>query len=316
MTSINNNYKENENNNIKEIKEQNNHKKIIEKIIKLHEDNLNKINIKIIKEEYEKLKNLHEQKMKEISLLFEKTESSSLLNKDNNIFGIKKDSKENNKEITENEIKINIKDDLVNMNIYNGKNEDKNINKKRKRKNNEDKIYINSNKITKKIRISILNAIIRFINKKLKIDFNNNLGIGINLKQFLQINKKDLSHSKINFDKEFLRKTLKEILSFNISEKYSNYIPTHNKNLVNYLLNLDNKGENYKKLFELTFLDCIEYIRGTKYINILNGLDKIDDLIKYVKYIDEDEMENFKHYLLNYESILEGKRARNSKKYK
>ena len=311
MTSINNNYKENENNNIKEIKEQNNHKKIIEKIIKLHEDNLNKINIKIIKEEYEKLKNLHEQKMKEISLLFEKTESSSLLNKDNNIFGIKKDSKENNKEITENEIKI--KDDLVNMNIYNEKNEDKNINKKRKRKNNEDKIYINSNKITKKIRISILNAIIRFINKKIKIDFNNNLGEGINLKHFLQISKRELSHSKINFDKEFLRKTLKEILSFNISEKYSNYIPTHNKNLVNYLLNLDNKGENYEKLFELTFLDCIEYIRGTKYINILDGLDKINDIIKYEKYIDEDEMENFKHYLLNYESILYGKRPRNSK---
>jgi len=308
MTSINNNYKENENNNIKEIKEQNNHKKIIEKIIKLLEENLNKINIKINKEEYEKLKNLHEQKMKEISLLFEKTESSSLLNKDNNIFGIKKDSKENNKEI------INIKDDLGNINIYNEKNEDKNINKKRKRKNNEDKIYINSNKITKKIRISVLNAIIRFINKKLKIDFNNNLGIGINLKHFLQISKRELSHSKINFDKEFLRKTLKEILSFNISEKYSNYIPTHNKNLVNYLLNLDNKGENYKKLFELTFLDCIEYIRGTKYINILNGLDKIDDIIKYEKYIDEDEMENFKYYLLNYESILERKRARNSKK--
>ena len=64
----------------------------------------------------------------------------------------------------------------------------------------------------------------------------------------------------------------------------------------------------------MTFLDCIEYIRGTKYINILNGLDKIDDIIKYEKYIDEDEMENFKHYLLNYESILYGKKTRNSKK--
>ena len=61
-------------------------------------------------------------------------------------------------------------------------------------------------------------------------------------------------------------------------------------------------------------LDCIEYIRGTKYINILDGLDKIDDIVKYVKYIDEDEMENFKHYLLNYESILYGKIARNLKK--
>ena len=301
MTSINHN-------NLKDKISHEEYMKILE--------NLQEENMKKIKEEYE-------QKMKEISLSFEKTESSSLLNKDNNILIIKKDIKENNKEINENNnigiikeediFKIN-KDEFNNINISNEKNEDNNLNKKRKRNNNKN--YFNSDKIIKKIRVSILNAIIRFINKKIEIDFNNNLGIGINLKQFLQINKKDLSHSKINFDKEFLRKTLKEILSFNISEKYSKYIPTHNKNLVNYLLNLDNKGENYKNLFELTFLDCIEYIRGTKYINILDGLDKIDDIIKYEKYIDEDEMENFKHYLLNYESILIGKKARNSKKYK
>ena len=277
-------------------------------------ENLQEENMKKIKEEYE-------QKMKEIFLSFEKTESFIILNKDNNILIIKKDTKENNKEINENNnigiikeediFKIN-KDEFNNINISNEKNEDNNLNKKRKRNNNKN--YFNSDKIIKKIRVSILNAIIRFINKKIEKDFNNYLGIGISMKQFLQISKKDLSHSKINFDKEFLRKTLKEILSFNISEKYSNYIPTHNKNLVNYLLNLDNKGENYKKLFELTFLDCIEYIRGTKYIDILDGLNKIDDLIKYEKYIDEDEMENFKHYLLNYESILIGKKARNSKK--
>ena len=299
MTSINHN----------NLKDKISHEEYMKILENLHEENMKKI-----KEEYE-------QKIKEIFLSFEKTESFIILNKDNNILIIKKDTKENNKEINENNnigiikeediFKIN-KDEFNNIIISNEKNEDNNLNKKRKRNNNKN--YFNSDKIIKKIRVSILNAIIRFINKKIEIDFNNNLGIGINLKQFLQISKKDLSHSKINFDQEFLRKTLKEILSFNISEKYSNYISTHNKNLVNYLLNLDNKDENYKKLFELTFLDCIEYIRGTKYINILDGLDKIDDLIKYVKYIDEDEMENFKHYLLNYESILIGKKARNSKK--
>jgi len=299
MTSINYN----------NLKDKINHEEYMKILENLYEENMKKI-----KEEYE-------QKMKEFSLLFEKTESSFILNKDNNILIIKKVTKENNKEINENNnigiikeediFKIN-KDEFNNINIYNEKNEENNLNKKRKRNNNKN--YINSDKIIKKIRVSILNAIIRFINKKIEKDFNNYLGIGISMKQFLQISKKDLSHSKINFDKEFLRKTLKEILSFNISDKYSKYIPTHNKNLVNYLLNLDNKSEHYKKLFELTFLDCIEYIRGTKYINILNGLDKIDDIIKYEKYIDEDEMENFKYYLLNYESILERKRARNSKK--
>ena len=298
MTSINHN----------NLKDKISHEEYMKKLENLHEENMKKI-----KEEYE-------QKMKEIFLSFEKTESFIILNKDNNILIIKKDIKENNKEINENNnigiikeediFKIN-KDEFNNINISNEKNEDNNLNKKRKRNNNKN--YFNSDKIIKKIRVSILNAIIRFINKKIEIDFNNNLGIGINLKQFLQISKRELYHTKIIFDQEFLSKTLKEIFSINISEKYSNYIPTHNKNLVNYLLNLDNKGENYKKLFELTFLDCIEYIRGTKYINILDGLDKIDDIIKYEKYIDEDEMENFKHYLLNYESILYGKTARNSK---
>ena len=88
---------------------------------------------------------------------------------------------------------------------------------------------------------------------------------------------------------------------------------THNIELVQ---NLINKGEDYKKIFELTFLDCIEYIRGTKNIDILDGLDKIDDILKLEKDIDENDKENFRYCMTNYKDIIEGKKGRNSKKNK
>ena len=81
------------------------------------------------------------------------------------------------------------------------------------------------------------------------------------------------------FDKEILQKSLKTFLSLDISPKYTNYILSHNKDLIEYLMN-ENKGKDYDKIFDLSLLDCIEYIRWTKYINILNGLGTIDDIIK------------------------------------
>ena len=66
----------------------------------------------------------------------------------------------------------------------------------------------------------------------------------------------------------------------------------------------------------MTFLDCMEHIRGTKNIDILNGLDKIDDILKLEKDIDENDKENFRYCMTNYKDIIEGKKGRNSKKIK
>ena len=116
-------------------------------------------------------------------------------------------------------------------------------------------------------------------------------------------------------NKKILFKNLEEILATNISEKYTNYIPTHNIELIQDLI--INKGEDYKKIFELTFLDCVEYIRGTKNIDILDGLDKIDDIIKIEEQkMDKDEIENFVDFIMDYENIIDRKKGRNSKNQK
>ena len=279
------------------------------------------------------LEKYNKEKTENNSSSTQKTESSTQLNKDEETEN-KKDSNENNKENTdliildkqieninieenkEIEIKINNNDtnNINTSNILKENNEDKNLNKKRNRDKNINNKKINFDKILRRIKSGVLNAIIRFINHKIEIDYNYDIGKGACIKQLLSINKKEYSHTKVDENKKFLFKNLEEILATNISEKYTNYIPTHNIELIQDLI--INKGEDYKKIFELTFLDCMEHIRGTKNIDILNGLDKIDDILKLEKDIDENDKENFRYCIMNYKDIIEGKKGRNSKKTK
>jgi len=191
------------------------------------------------------------------------------------------------------------------------------LNKKRKENSkNEHQCQFASDYIIKKIRIMILNAIIKFINEKLKIFFNNDLGKGICIKQLLPINKTILSHSSVEYDKEFLNKKLKEILS-SISNKYTNALNTKNKDLIQDLINLEDKGKYFQELFDLSFLDCLKHISGTKYSDLLNDLPNIDNiLIQDKKNINEKEINNYKDIINNYELIIEHKKARNKKKPK
>ena len=191
------------------------------------------------------------------------------------------------------------------------------LNKKRKANNkNEHQSQFASDNIIKKIRIMILNAIIKFINEKIKIFLNNDLGKGICIKQLLPINKTILSHSSVEYDKEFLNKKLKEILS-SISNKYTNALNTKNKYLIQDLINSEDKGKYFQELFNLSFLDCLKHIRGTKYSDLLNDLPNIDNiLIQDKKNINEKEINNYKYIINNYELIIEHKKARNKKKPK
>ena len=280
------------------------------------------------------LEKYNKEKTENNSSSTQKTESSTQLNKDEEIEN-KKDSNENNKENTdliildkqieninieeseEIESKINNNNDIININTPNipeEKSDDTNLNKKRNRDKNINNKKINFDKILRRIKMSILDAIIRFINHKIEIDYNYDIGKGICEKKILSIDKKELTHSKVEENKNFLLKNLKDILATNISKKYTNYKKTHNIELIQKLIN---KGEDYKKIFELTFLNCVEYIRGTKNISILDGLDKIDDIIKIEEQkMDKDEIENFVDFIMDYENTLDRKIGRNSKNKK
>ena len=244
-----------------------------------------------------------------------KLENSTLIKETTTLFfnQLNKDGKTEPEEVFKDDNKI-IYDKIINDN----KKEDKEFLNKKRKTNNKDEHYnkFSSDSIVKKIRILILNSIFKFINEKIKILFNNDIGKGIFRKILLPINKSNLFHSSVEYDKEFLNKKLKEIFS-SISDKFTNYLNTKNKDLIEYLINLENKGKYFQELFELSFLDCLEHIRGTKNSEILNDLPKINDiLIQEGKNINEDEIEIYKEIINNYETIIAHKKKRNAKKIK
>ena len=148
-------------------------------------------------------------------------------------------------------------------------------------------------KYIKKIRSIILNTLLNFFNSLIKVAFNGEIGQGMCKKQLLPINKKylNLNHSYVESDKEFLNKKLKDIFS-TISGRYTGYSKTHNKELIEIMINLQYYGNYFKELFELSFLDCLEHIRGTKNSELLDGLPKMEQILK-------NESKNLKNFDLN-----------------
>ncbi len=135
---------------------------------------------------------------------------------------------------------------IENLNSINNINNEINLlNKKRERMN---KLVKNPNhyKIIKRIRNIILNSIIIFINKMIKIIYNNDIMKGIRIKQLLPIDKSIFSHSSIEYDKIFLHKKLKEILSAKISNKITIYPGNKNQLLVEDLIKSDIGGTYFK----------------------------------------------------------------------
>jgi hypothetical protein len=143
-----------------------------------------------------------------------------------------------------------------------------------------------------------------------KYDFNYNE----KTKKLLKINQSQIINSDVDFNKDFLNKTLKDIFSENVTLRCSRYDIAHNKNLINSLLSEEDKDKQnlFKKIFNLTFLDCLKHFRGTKTIKELNNLVKYDEICKRFEE-DEDYLYSFKFYIENYEKIMENKKSRSKK---
>ena len=211
---------------------------------------------------------------------------------------------ENNEDINLNGINISYSS---NENINNNET-NKYIGRKKQKNDTNEESYI-PDKYIKKTRIMILNSIITFINQQIIL-------FTTKRKRFLSINKKDLSHSSVEYDKEFLEKKLKEILS-SISKKYTNYLDTENKKLIEYLINLEDKGKYFQELFELSFLDCIEHINGTKTSELLNGLPTMEEMFKNeMKKLNGFDIDKLKNCFMKYEQKVINKKPRKSKKAK
>ena len=148
----------------------------------------------------------------------------------------------------------------------------------RKRKmSNEKGIHdkYSEDNILSRIKNIIFNILLEYNNEFISTIYNNNLGYGINIKQLLKINQLQKRSSNVEFNKKLLNKTQKEIFSENISKKYTGYPFSHNKDLINRLMNEEDKEKKYifKKLFNLKLIDCIKAIRGSEKKEELEGIE-------------------------------------------
>jgi len=201
----------------------------------------------------------------------------------------------------------------------------------RKRKGRED--YDNNNdehdKFTdgnarRKLKRIIFTHLLKYINMQIKIKYNGKIGKGLSKKELHILNQAQIANSNITFNKALLNKTLYDIFSDKISSRITNYPEDHNKVIIERLINEKDTEKRiyFKNLFNLTFLECLEYLRGDKYFEQLNGLELFSEFkeIKqdYLKKYDDGEeyVKLLKYYLKEYEIIINKKIPRESSKRK
>ena len=218
--------------------------------------------------------------------------------------------------------KQNIQNENSSFNIPNTLNhiiieEDKNVGRKRKRPSVNGKTHdkFADDNLRRKIKHLVLESLFIFINKKIKEICKNNNNKGNFEIQLLKINKKQKSEAKIEHDKEFLKKSLGDIFSVNITEKYKNYPLNQNKQIINFLKNTEKFGnpEYFRNLFNLSFLKCLKHYRGDEKIMELEGLEGIE-IVKDKFKEDKDYLKNLEYYINNYETIINNKKGKEFKK--
>ena len=77
----------------------------------------------------------------------------------------------------------------------------------------------------------------------------------------------------------------------------------------------DIKKSTFTKIFNLTFLDCLNHFRGGIILDDLQGINQINNYIKEGKIdnIDEEYCTIFNYFMNNFENIIMAKKARKRK---
>ena len=236
----------------------------------------------------------------------EKSDKSKLLQEKENI--------NSNEKMNEKEIKFLLSNKRKNINEKTNKIKSKNetITKNTKTTNENNKY--NFSNILRTLKHCILNSIVNFINNEIVLLYNNKIGNGIFKKQLQTLNQKDKSESNIKFNQEFLNRTLKDIFSNDVSGRFTNIPKDHNKKIIENLLNENDLfiRNHFTNLFNLTFKQCLEHYRGTKFYNELNGMKKFEEDSSSI--VDDKEyLKILDYYIQNYETIINNKKPRKSK---
>ena len=212
----------------------------------------------------------------------------------------------------------NLSNDLEPQILINGdkEKEETNLGRKRGRKKKDSLIKGNHNKyscdnLLQNVRRIIIKIVQIFINSTIHDMYKNDPDYDIEKDKLMKMKQDQIVKQNIKLSKNFLKKTLEHIFSEDISSKIKKYNPDHNRNLIFKLLNDTNieRRHIFHNLFEKTFLECLEHIRGTKHINELEGIITFDKYKEKFK-DDYDYLVSLENMFKVYEIIINNKKGR------
>lgn len=229
-------------------------------------------------------------------------------------------SERNTNEITNNAQHI-FSDKLNNESVVNNTTQTNSKGRKKKGENikNTGHTRFWDDNSRRKIKGMIIRELLRFINKKIQSIYKNNIGEGLVTKKLMKQSQKQISNATIQFNLDFLHKTLGEIFSEDITGRVTNFAKDKNKKLIQELINEkdEEKRTFFQGLFNVTFYECLQYFRDDNEIHnkYLKGFIKFSDLEEsLIQKEGKQYADHLKEYLKNYEIILNRKNPRNSKK--
>jgi len=159
----------------------------------------------------------------------------------------------------------------------------------------------------KKCKNLILKCLLEFINDKIKVEYNNNIGHGESEKSLKILSQKYKKKATVDSDRNFMNKKLGEIFSQDISDRFCKYSLDHNKLVIESLINEEDemKRNYFTKLFNLTFRDCLMHLSGDNNFQELEGFKSLTDIKDYLlKKNDVGYVEYFIDYIKNFEKMI------------
>ena len=162
----------------------------------------------------------------------------------------------------------------------------------------------------------VIENVMKFINNKIYEVYEGNIDNGLLKKKLLKINQAQKINADVEFNKIFLNKTLKDILSQNITKQITLYEPDHNKKVIDKVIS--EKKDIFEKIFNLTFIQCLDHFIENKKIEELNGLTLYSELKEEIinKYENDGESyyENLKLFLKQFQNKINCAKSRKKRK--
>ena len=181
---------------------------------------------------------------------------------------------------------------------------------------NQKPVKFRNDNLIRKCKHLIIENIMNFINEKIYKVYEGNIGNGLTKKRLLKMNQSQKLNSNVEFNKKFIMKSLKEIFSQNITQQINLYDPDHNKKLIDTLLS--EKKDEFEKLFNLNFIECVEHFVEEKQIEELRGLRLFSELkekiIRRYEKDGESYYENLKSFLKEFKNRINKAKPRKKRK--